>query len=138
MSIASLKSLFEAVKKTFILNNEDESILNQSNQVLHLLIAGPASGTKLNEEQIKYLYGEFLPGLAKRIVAVKTTKESYIRLISETVENMFVLLNVELAAKTPTLDDLADSCRVLFDPTQKYYSSHNQKVFEEEPKQLYQ
>jgi len=38
---------------------------------------------------------------------------------------MISLLNAELVAKTSTVDDLADACRVLFDPSQKYFISHN-------------
>lgn len=58
-------------------------------------------------------------------MAVKSNKDSFVRLIAETIERLLNLLNVELAAKTATLDDLADACRVLFDPSQKYYTSHN-------------
>lgn len=78
------------------------------------------------------MYGEFLPGVAKRAVEAKSNKESYQQLLVQTIEGLINLLNVELKAKTPTLDDLADACRVLFDPTQKYYVSHNQKAIEEE------
>ena len=84
-----------------------------------------ANSPKLSEEQTKFLYTEFLPGVAKRILSVKSNKESYFKLISETISSLINLLNVELVAKTATLDDLTDGCRVLFDPTQKYYVSHN-------------
>lgn len=107
----------------------------KSNELINLLITGPSGELQLTDEQVKYLYGELLPGLAKRIVAVKSTKEPYVKLVADTIENLINLFNVELVRKTATLDDLADACRVLFDPTQKFYGSHNQKVFEEEPKQ---
>lgn len=74
---------------------------------------------------MKYLYQELLPGVSKRIVAVKSNKDSFVKLIAETVESMISLLNAELVAKTTTVDDLADACRVLFDPSQKYFISHN-------------
>jgi hypothetical protein len=74
---------------------------------------------------VKYLYQELLPGVSKRIVAVKSNKDSFVKLIAETVESMISLLNAELVAKTSTVDDLADACRVLFDPSQKYFISHN-------------
>lgn len=74
---------------------------------------------------MKYLYQELLPGVSKRIVAVKSNKDSFVKLIAETVESMISLLNAELVAKTSTVDDLADACRVLFDPSQKYFISHN-------------
>ena len=93
-----------------------------------------AKSPKLIEEQTKFLYTEFLPGIAKRILTVKSNKDSYIKLITEVINSLLNLLNVDLEAKTATLDDLAESCRVLFDPTQKFYTSHNQKVFEEEAK----
>lgn len=98
-----------------------------------MLIDAPTNGLKLDEEQVKFMYGEFLPGVAKRVVAAKFNKEGFLKLIVQTIEGLINLLNVELRAKTPTLDDLVDACRVLFDPTQKYYTSHNQKPVEEEP-----
>ncbi len=70
----------------------------------------------LSEEQVKYLYQELLPGVSKRITAVKSNKDSFVSLIADTIEGMINLLNVELTAKTSTVDDLADACRVLFDP----------------------
>jgi len=57
-----------------------------------------------------------LPGVSKRITAVKSNKDSFVRLIADTIDQMINLLNVELIAKTSTVDDLADACRVLFDP----------------------
>ena len=79
---------------------------------------------------MKYLYQELLPGVSKRIVAVKSNKDSFVKLIAETVESMISLLNAELVAKTSTVDDLADACRVLFDPSQKYFISKNYKTFD--------
>ena len=79
----------------------------------------------LSEEQVKYLYQELLPGVSKRITAVKSNQDSFVRLIADTIEGMINLLNVELIAKTSTVDDLADAYRVLFDPAQKYFISHN-------------
>lgn len=58
-------------------------------------------------------------------MAVKSNKDSFVRLIAETIKSLLYLLNAELASQTSTLDDLADACRVLFDPAQKYYTSHN-------------